>query len=144
MIPDNSRNAPQPGVGWETGPGAGPGFTQTQRFAAPSTDTTLSETLIMLRKRRLVLILCVLLGTAFGLYKALTQIPVFEAFAEIEIRNGSSDQFKLTPGSIFGDDPQRKLLTEEAVIESDSLLAKVGRDLNLANNPKFYGLKTPM
>ena len=141
MISDNSSNAPQPVVS-ETG--AGPGFSQTPRFTAPSADTTVSETLIMLRKRRLLLILCVLLATAFGVYKALTQVKVYEAFAEIEIRSGSSDQFKLTPGSLFGDDPQRKLQTEEAVIESDSILAKVGRDLNLANNPKFYGLKTPM
>jgi polysaccharide biosynthesis transport protein len=142
MIPDNSSNAPQPVMGSETG--AGPGFTQTQRFTAPSADTTLSETLIMLRKRRLVVILCVLAGLGYGLWKALTQVPVYEASAEIEIRSGSSDQFKLTPGSLFGDDPQRKLLTEEAVIKSDSILAKVGRDLNLANNPVFYGLKTPL
>jgi succinoglycan biosynthesis transport protein ExoP len=144
MIPDNASSPPQPVTVSETGPGSGPAFSQTSKFSAPSADTTLSETLIMLRKRRLVLIVCVLLGTGYGLFKALTQVPVYEAFAEIEIRNGSSDEFKLTPGSIFGDDPQRKLLTEEAVIESDSLLARVARDLNLANNPKFYGSKTPL
>jgi capsular exopolysaccharide synthesis family protein len=97
----------------------------------------------MLRKRRLAIILCVMVSVVYGFYKALTQVPVYEAFAEIEIRSGSSDQFKLTPGALFGDDPQRKLATEEAVIESDTLLGKVARDLNLANTPEFFGLKTP-
>jgi succinoglycan biosynthesis transport protein ExoP len=129
MSQDNPSSAP------------GPGAPQTQRFSAPAADTTLSEALIMLRKRRLLLIVCVLIGAAFGFYKAITQIAVYEAFSEIQIRSGSSDQFKLGTGSIFGDDPQRKVLTEEAIIMSDSLLSKVGRDLNLANNPAFYGSK---
>ena len=98
----------------------------------------------MLRKRKLILIACVLLGLSYGFYKAFTQIAVYEAFAEIQIRSGSSDQFKLGAGSIFGDDPQRKVLTEEAIITSDTLLSKVARDLNLANNPEFYGSKVAL
>jgi succinoglycan biosynthesis transport protein ExoP len=136
MNQDNSTTAPAPSAG----PSVGPGASQAQRFSAPSADTTLSEALIMLRKRRLLLILCVLLGAGYGFYKALTQIAVYEAFGEIEVRSGSSDQFKVSP-AIFGDDPQRKLLTEEAIITSDSLLYTVARDLNLANNPDFIGAK---
>jgi capsular exopolysaccharide synthesis family protein len=132
MNQDNSTSAP------------GPGASQTPRFTAPSADTTLSEALIMLRKRRLILIACVLLGAAYGFYKAFTQIAVFEAFSEIQIRNGSSDQFKLGVGSFFGDDPQRKVLTEEAIITSDSLLSSVAKDMNLANNPAFFGSKTAL
>jgi capsular exopolysaccharide synthesis family protein len=98
----------------------------------------------MLRKRRLVLILCVLLGAGFGFYKALTQTKVYEAYAVIEIRSGSSDEFKLSPGSLFGDDPQRKMMTEQAIITSDSLMATVAKDLNLANNPEFFGSKVPL
>ena len=97
----------------------------------------------MLRKRRLLIILCVVLSSAYGFYKALTQVKIYEAYGEIEVRSGSSDEFRVTPGSIFGDDPQRKMLTEEAIITSDSLLTKVARDLNLANNPDFFGGKAP-
>ena len=97
----------------------------------------------MLRKRRLVVIGCLVLGAAFGFYKALTQIRIYEAYGEIEVRSGSSDEFRVTPGSIFGEDPQRKMLTEEAILTSDSLLTKVARDLNLANNPDFLGGKAP-
>ena len=97
----------------------------------------------MLRKRRLIIIACVALGSLYGSYKALTQIKVYEAYGEIEVRSGSSDEYRVTPSSFFGDDPQRKMLTEEAILTSDSLLAKVARDLNLANNPDFLGGKVP-
>lgn len=109
----------------------------TQRFSVPSADVSLSEALIMLRKRRLLIIACVLIAGAYGFYKAYTQIKVYEAYGEIEVRSGSSDQFRITPGSLFGEDPQRKMLTEEAILTSDTLLATVAKDLNLANNPKF-------
>jgi capsular exopolysaccharide synthesis family protein len=95
----------------------------------------------MLRKRKLIIILFLLLGTAYGFYKALTRVAVYEAFGEIEVHSGSSDEFRLSPGSIFGDDPQRKMSTEQAIITSNTLMATVGRDLNLANNPEFTGVK---
>ena len=126
---DNSTNAP--------GPGAPP----PQRFSAPTADTTLSEALITLRKHRLIIIASVLLFATYGFYKAFTQIKVYEAYGEIEVRSGSSDEFRVTPGSFFGEDPQRKMLTEAAILTSDSLLANVAKDLNLANNPKFLGAK---
>ena len=129
MSEENSTNAP------------GPGAPQTQRFSIPSADTTLSEAFIMLRKRRLLIIACVLLAATYGFYKAYTQIKVYEAYGEIEVRSGSSDEFRITPGSLFGEDPQRKMLTEEAILSSDTLLATVAKDLNLANNPKFFTSK---
>ena len=141
MTLDNSSpNAPDPGA---QVPGAsGTNGPQAQTFSAPTTDTTLSEALITLRKRRLILVLFVVIGLLYGLYKGVTQIRLYEAFGRIEVRTGASDEFKLSSASFFGDDPQRKLSTEEAILESDTLLAKVGRDLNLANNPAFNGVKT--
>lgn len=97
----------------------------------------------MLRKRKLIIIACVVLSATYGFYKALTQIKVYEAFGVIEVRSGSSDEFRLTPGAFFGDDPQRKMLTEEAILTSDSLLATVATDLNLANRPEFLGGPVP-
>ena len=125
MNSDNSKNLPD-----QEAP-------QTQRFTAAAADVTLSEALIMLRKRRLLIIASVILFAAYGFYKAFTQIKVYEAYGEIEVRSGSSNEFKVSPGALFGEDPQRKMLTEEAILTSDSLLATVAKDLNLANNPKF-------
>ena len=117
------------------------GAAQTPGLATSGTDATLSETLIMLRKRRALLIIAVLLGLLLGFYRAVKQERRFEAFGRIQVRAGSSNEFKLNSASLFEDDPQRKLQTEVAILTSDTLLATVARDLNLANNPAFTGAK---
>ena len=59
------------------------------------------------------------------------------------MRTGSSNEFKLDQISAIDDDPQRKMQTEVAILTSDTLMASVARDLNLANNPDFLGVKPP-
>ena len=132
MSSDNPKNAPVVGAA------------QTSGLAPSGTDATLSETLIMLRKRRALLIIAVLLGLMIGFYRAVKQERRFEAFGRIQVRAGSSNEFKLNSASLFEDDPQRKLQTEVAILTSDTLLATVARDLNLANNPAFTGAKGPV
>jgi capsular exopolysaccharide synthesis family protein len=111
---------------------------------AAGSDATLSETLITLRKRRGLLITFVVLGLLIGCYRAVRQQRRFEAFGRIQVRAGSANEFKLNASSLFEDDPQRKLQTEIAILTSDTLLATVARDLNLANNPYFLGVKGPI
>jgi capsular exopolysaccharide synthesis family protein len=129
MSTDNPLKTPAPGVN------------QASQFVAPSTDTTISEALITLRKRRLLLIACALIGTLYGLYKGVTQVKLYESYGRIQVRDGSSNQFKLNSAATSGfeSDPARALQTEVAILTSDSLLATVGRNLNLANNPDFLG-----
>ena len=119
------------------------GAPNVRQFISTATDTTLSEALITLRKRRRVLIVCAVLGMLYGFYTAITQIKLYEAFGRIEVRSGSSNEFKLDAVSVFDDDPQRKLQTEQAILTSDTLLATVARDLNLENNEYFLGGKAP-
>ncbi len=90
-----------------------------------------------------MLILFVLGGLLLGCYKAVTQIRLYESFGRIEVREGASDEYKISAASYFGDDPQRKMSTEEAILMSDTLLTKVARDLNLANNEDFLQVKGP-
>ena len=123
---------------------SGPGAPQSSQFIAPTTDTTLSEALITLRKRKLLVIAAVVLGTLFGLYKAVTQIKLYEAFGRIQVRTGSSNEFKLDAMTSLDDDPQRKMQTEVAILTSDTLMASVARDLNLANDANFLGVKGPV
>ena len=131
MSTDNPKNAPMMGA------------SQSPGLAPTGTDATLSETLITLRKRRALLITCVVIGILIGSYRAVKQEKRFEAFGRIQVRAGSSNEFKLNASSLFEDDPQRKLSTEVAILTSDTLLATVARDLNLANNPEFTGNKGP-
>ena len=118
------------------------GASQAPQYSVPATDTTLSEALITLRKRRLLLMALVTLGILFGFYKAATQIKLYEAFGQIQVRTGSSNDFKLNATTAFDDDPARKAQTEIAIITSDTLLATVARDLNLQNNADFLGTRT--
>src|ERR1700733_6022409 len=80
-------------------------------FSTTVTDTTLSEALITLRKRRWVLILAVLLGLAYGVFKAVTQPTLYEAFGRIQVRTGSSNEFRVTAVGADANESS-KMLTE--------------------------------
>lgn len=103
-------------------------------------DTSLSEALITLRKRRWVLIIASLLGLVYGIYKAISQPRLFDSYGRIEVRSGSSNEFRLTAAG-YGSDSANKMLTEVAILSSDSLMLTVARQMNLANNPDFLGVK---
>ena len=111
----------QPGLGFEVG------------------DTSLTEALATLRKRRWLLILAVVLGAGYGSYKAFTQPKLYEATGTIQVHNGASNEYKLDANSDY-DDQQTKMDTEVAILKSDALLATVAREMNLANNTDFSGV----
>ena len=109
-----------------------------------ATDTTLSEALITLRKRRLVLLTCVLLGILYGIYRAYSQPKLFYAFAEIEVRSGASAEYRLDTAQGLASDPGSKLAAEVVILQSDSLMVTVAREMNLCNNPDFLGVRRPI
>lgn len=111
--------------------------------AAQTTDATLSEALIVLRKRRLVLAIAVLLGGMYGIYRGLTQPKLYEASGRIEIHSGASSEYKLSSGAMPVEDASTRMQTQVTIIQSDTLLLSVAREMNLANNPQFLGRKTP-
>ena len=113
-------------------------------FSAAVTDTTLSEALITLRKRRLVLLACVLLGLIAGIYKAMTQPRIFEAFGRIQVRSGSSNEYKMSAVQGYTEDSNSRRLTEIAILQSDSLMLTVAREMDLPNNPDFLSGKAPV
>jgi succinoglycan biosynthesis transport protein ExoP len=123
---------------------AGPGFPEVTPGGVSTTiaDTTLSEALITLRKRRWVLIVAVLLGLAYGIFKALSQPTIYEAYGRIQVRTGSSNEYRLT--AIGADSNESsKMLTEIAILQSDSLMLTVAKEMDLANNPEFLTTKAP-
>lgn len=116
----------------------------SQPGIATATDATLSESLIVLRKRRLVLAVVILLALAYGLYKSYTQPRIFDASAKIEVRSGASQEFKVDPvQALSGENDSNKMAAEVVILQSDSLLFTVARELNLANNPDFLDGKKP-
>ena len=105
-----------------------------------SADATLSEAWVTIRKRRYFILAATLLGAAYGFYEGITQPRVYLSSGTIEIRSGSSNEYRVgaTPS---GGESTSKMPTQVAILKSDSLMLAVARDLNLANNPAFVGAK---
>lgn len=114
---------------------------------APTTasggEATLSEALLTLRKRKWVLILAGILGLAYGVYKVVSEPRVYEAYGRIEVRAGSSNEFRVNGVTGF-DTGSNKMLTEIAILQSDSLMLNVARQMKLQDNPDFMGVKGPV
>lgn len=106
-------------------------------------ETTLAEALLTLRKRKWVLIVAGILGLAYGVYKVLSEPRVYEAYGRIEVRAGSSNEFRVSGTSGF-DTGSNKMLTEVAILQSDSLMRSVARQMKLQDNPDFLGVKGPV
>ena len=120
-----------------------PPDTNQAGFSTTVTDTTLSEALITLRKRRWVLIVAVALGLAYGIFTAQFQAKRYESYGRIEVRSGSSNEYRVSAMPAEGESGSR-LLTEIEIIKSDSLMLKVAREMDLSNNADFLEEKGPV
>jgi capsular exopolysaccharide synthesis family protein len=130
MGPQSTQNPPATGAPELLRPGQ----------ATDISDTSLSEALATLRKRKWVLILAVVLGASYGAYKAFTQPKIYIANSTIQVHNGASAEFKLDGATDYGGDSQTKMNTEVAILKSGTLLYAVAKEMNLANNPDFLGI----
>src|SRR6185312_3742849 len=108
------------------------------RFSTVATDTALSDAILTLKKRRRILLIAVLLGLAYGIYKIKSQPRLYEAIGRIQVRSGSSNEYRLSAVQALGStDTASKMLTEIAILKSDSLMLTVARQMDLANNQEF-------
>ena len=101
-----------------------------------ATDATLSEAWVTIRSRKKLIIAVAALGAIYGYYQGATQPRLYTAGGTIEIRSGSSNEYRIGNSSSGGDS---RLPTEVAILKSNSLLLSVARDRNLANDPAFMG-----
>ena len=118
--------------------------TRSSGFSTTTTDTTLSEAVIVLRKRRWVVIIALLLGLAYGVFKAESQPKLYDAYGRIEVRSGSTNEYRVSGPSGFGGDVSSKLLAELEIIKSDTLMLAVCREMDLSNNADFLETKGPV
>ena len=107
-------------------------------------ESSLSEAVGTLRKRRWILIVAGVLGIGYGVYKAYTQPKVYAASSTIQVHNGSSNAYKVENSYFDYTDSQTKMNTEVEILRSDTLLTTVARDMNLANNSDFWGAPGPV
>jgi capsular exopolysaccharide synthesis family protein len=101
-----------------------------------ATDATLSEAWVTIRARKKLIIAVAALGAIYGFYEGATQPRLYTAGGSIEIRSGSSNEYRIGATNQGGDS---RLPTEVAILKSNSLLLAVARNLNLANDPAFLG-----
>ncbi|MES2391993.1 MAG: polysaccharide biosynthesis tyrosine autokinase [Acidobacteriota bacterium] len=106
-------------------------------------DTTLSEAWLTLRKRKYYILIAALLGIAYGFYQGATQPRLFESYGNIEIRAGSSNEYRISSTSALNSQGSSRIPTEVAILKSDTLLLTVAADLDLANNAAFMGIVNP-
>jgi succinoglycan biosynthesis transport protein ExoP len=118
--------------------------TNPSGFSTTVTDTTLSEALIVLRKRRWVLIIAVLLGLAYGVFKAESQPKLYDAYGRIQVRAGSSNEYRVSATQGYDGDAGSKMLTEIEILKSDTLMLTVCREMDLSNNADFLESKGPV
>ena len=102
-----------------------------------ATDATLSEAWVTIRARKKLILAVAALGSIYGFYQGATQPRLYDASGTIEIRSGSSNEYRVGSGGGIRNSPQ--ISTEVAILKSDSLLLAVARDRNLANDPAFMG-----
>jgi succinoglycan biosynthesis transport protein ExoP len=102
-----------------------------------ATDATLSEAWVTIRARKKLILAVAALGAIYGIYEGATQPRLYDATGTIEIRSGSSNEYRV--GNTTRTDESSRLPTEIAILKSDSLLLAVARDRNLANDPAFMG-----
>ncbi|MGI4826742.1 MAG: GumC family protein, partial [Janthinobacterium lividum] len=105
-------------------------------------DTTLSDSILVLRRRKWLIAAIGALGFGYGYYKASTQPRLFEAYGNIEIRSGAASEYRVNASPLAED--TYDIPTQTAILKSDSLLLTVARDLDLPNNPDFTGARGPV
>ena len=127
----------------QTPPATAPSPLRQTGLRTETGDTSLSEAFATLRKRKWILILAVILGAAYGAYKAYSQPKVFDAASTIQVHNGAAAEYKLNAVSDYSDDSQTRMNTEVNILTSESLLYTVAKEMDLANNPDFTGVSSP-
>jgi capsular exopolysaccharide synthesis family protein len=100
-------------------------------------DATLSEAWVTIRARKKLILAVAALGAIYGIYEGATQPRLYDAAGTIEIKAGSSNEYRVGAGG--SRENNSSLPTEVTILKSDSLLLAVARDRNLANDPAFMG-----
>ena len=80
----------------------------------------------------------------YGVFKAESQPKLYDAYGRIQVRSGSSNEYRVNAIPGYGNDSNSKMLTEIEILKSDSLMLKVSRELDLWNNAEFLEKKGPV
>jgi capsular exopolysaccharide synthesis family protein len=69
---------------------------------------------------------------------------LYDAYGRIQVRSGSSNEYRVSAVGDYSGDGGSKLLSEIEILKSDSLMLTVCREMDLSNNPDFLEVKGPV
>lgn len=125
-----------------------PGSPITANVGIAPLESSLSDSWLVVRKRKWIIICAALLGAIIGIMTALSTAKVYEASSNIQVHPGESQQYRVDAGGgsngIGGDDVSIRLETEVAILQSQQLELQVARELNLTNDMYFMRSKRPI
>src|SRR5579875_2690644 len=85
-----------------------------------SSETTLSDALAVVRKRKYLILGAALLGIVYGVYQANTQPRLYDSSGTTEIRSGAANEFRLNASSVTGaGENSSRIPSEVAILKSD-------------------------
>ena len=123
--------------------------TPPQTVAARGWSTDAAVVLKALRRSWPLLVACMILCAGVALLHSKTQPPIYEASTLVEITPqplqplGDKTSGAMDMGAGLYWDTQEYYQTEYQIVTSDQVLGAVARDLSLASDPSFLGLKAP-
>lgn len=103
-----------------------------------SSEVSLGDILdILLRRRRTILIV---VGVSVLIAVLLMLRPrKFTADGTIRVQPGTASMYRTSPLSMLSGESTDKIASETAILQSRTLYLKVAKELNLVNNPAFWG-----
>ncbi len=112
--------------------------TSTAQEQSGSSDVTLRDILEILFRRRKTVYVVVAVSVALAVVLMLRPRK-FTADGTIRIQPGTASMYRTSPMSMLSGESTDKIASETAIVQSRTLYLQVARELNLVNDPAFWG-----
>lgn len=119
-------------------------MTKSEIRSAPtpsaSDEVSLGDVVEILRRRWIWILSVVGIGLLIGILLCLRPRK-YEATSEIRIQPGTANMYRTSAASAMGGISADKIATEATILRSRTLYLRVAKELNLANDPDFWGTR---
>ncbi len=111
---------------------------QDQMEVVDSTAHSVHDLFDIFVRRRRTILLVVLAGAALAPIQMLRPRN-YTADGTIRVQPGTADMYRTSPSSLLSGDSTDKIASETAILQSRTLYLQVAKELNLVNDPAFWG-----
>lgn len=111
---------------------------QTSTDTVELNEDSFRDVLDILFRRRRIILAVLLLSIAAGVALMLRSRK-YTAQGAIRVQPGAASMYRTSPLSALTEDPDDKIESETAILQSRTLYLEVAKQLNLVNDPAFWG-----